>query len=87
MYLNKFVFFLVFIFFFQIELVTVESLYLKNWNHLPKFMHFFDENNLKEVFESCGFIVEKSYLFPRPYFPLEVQLDGRESVGIIAKKI
>lgn len=99
---------------------TVESPYLKNWNHLPldfnkrrekgeifagyvktsdyinkgeiannlpDYMHFFDENNLKEIFENCGFIVEKSYLFPRPYFPLEVQLDGRESVGIIAKKI
>nr|BFD33746.1 hypothetical protein GTC16762_33650 [Pigmentibacter ruber] len=98
---------------------TVESPYLKNWNHLPldfkkrrekgdifagyvktsdyinkgeiannlpEYMHFFDEYNLKEIFEKCGFTIEKSFLFSRPYFPEEVQLDGRESVGLVARK-
>lgn len=99
---------------------TVESPYLKNWNHfpsdfekrkklgetfpgyvktrdyinngiiadnLPENMHFFDDEILANIFEICGFRVEKSFLFGRPYFPEEVQLDGRESVGIIAIKI
>ncbi len=56
-------------------------------NNLPDYMHFFDENNLKEIFENCGFKVQKSFLFGRPYFPEEVQLDGRESVGLVAEKI
>ncbi|WP_338636535.1 class I SAM-dependent methyltransferase [Spirobacillus cienkowskii] len=56
-------------------------------DNLPEYMQFFDDYNLKIIFEKCGFIVEKSFLFARPYFPLEVQLDGRESVGIIARKI
>ena len=98
---------------------TVESPYLKNWNHfqhdfkkrkisgdkfagyvrtkdyinigeisdnLPEYMHFFDDDLLSEIFKTCGFKIEKCFLFGRPYFPEEVQLDGRESVGIIATK-
>ena len=55
-------------------------------DNLPEYMHFFDEEILSRVFRECGFEVEKCFLFPRPYFPEEVQLDGRESVGIIATK-
>ena len=55
--------------------------------NLPEYMHFFDDEILSNIFIACGFKVENCYLFGRPYFPEEVQLDGRESVGIIAVKI
>lgn len=55
-------------------------------DNLPNYMHFFDEEILSNIFIECGFEVEKCFLFGRPYFAEEVQLDGRESVGIIATK-
>jgi SAM-dependent methyltransferase len=55
-------------------------------DNLPEYMHFFDDEILANIFEACGFQIEECALFPRPYFFEEVQLDGRESVGIIAVK-
>ena len=56
-------------------------------DNLPEFMHFFDEEILSNIFKTYGFKIEKCFLFARPYFPEEVQLDGRESVGLIAVKV
>lgn len=53
---------------------------------LPKQMHLLDEQVLSRVFREAGFQVEKAEKFPRPRFSPNLQLDGRESVGIIGIK-
>jgi SAM-dependent methyltransferase len=53
---------------------------------LPPTIHFLDPEILTRVFTQAGFVVEKSEVFARPDFPLDLQLDGRESVGLIARK-
>ena len=54
--------------------------------NLPKSMLFFDEATMSRVFLKAGFEIERVGLFARKDFPADIQLDGRESVGIIARK-
>jgi hypothetical protein len=53
---------------------------------LPKLMHFFDPEILAHAFEKAGFVIEKAGYISRASWPEDMQLDGRESVGIIAVK-
>lgn len=53
---------------------------------LPKLFHLLDEHTLRRVFTSAGFGIERLELFARPDYPSDIQLDGRESVGLIAVK-
>jgi hypothetical protein len=53
---------------------------------LPKQMHFLDPNVLTRIFGSNGFDIEACYTISRHDFPEDIQLDGRESVGIVAVK-
>jgi len=53
---------------------------------LPPKMHFLDPEVLSRVFRQAGFIIEKAQTFARPEFPEDIQLDGRESVGLVARK-
>lgn len=53
---------------------------------LPAQMHLLDEDVLRRVCKKAGFKIEKSALIARPEFPTDIQLDGRESVGVIALK-
>ena len=54
--------------------------------NLPKYMHYMNESVFRREAEKAGFIVERTHTFPRPNFPTAVQLDGRESVGLVARK-
>ena len=54
--------------------------------YLPKEMMVFDKEVLIKLFEKVGFHVEKCEEFARPEFPEDLKHDGRESVGLIAKK-
>ena len=54
---------------------------------LPKTMLFLDPATLRRVFEKEGFKIEKLDFLPRPEFPLDMQRDGRESVGLICSKL
>ena len=54
---------------------------------LPKQMHLLDPNVLTRTFANAGFQIEKCSMIQRLDFPPDLQWDGRESVGIIAKKI
>ena len=54
--------------------------------YLPKEMMVFDKEVLSNLFESFGFYIEKCEEFARPEFPEDLKFDGRESVGLIAKK-
>ena len=49
-------------------------------------MNFLDAEILTRVFSGAGFIVEKAQTMARPDFMKIVQLDGRESVGMVARK-
>ena len=53
---------------------------------LPKQMMVFDRDILTSLFEQAGLEVEKCEEFARPEFPKDLQLDGRESVGLIGRK-
>jgi SAM-dependent methyltransferase len=54
--------------------------------NLPPSMMLFDKDVLERVFTQAGFVVEKLEYLPRPNFPADLRLDGRESVGLIARK-
>lgn len=58
----------------------------KRVSTLPQRMNLLDEPTLRRVFLKAGFVIERLELFPRPEFPVDIQLDGRESVGLIARK-
>lgn len=53
---------------------------------LPPTIHFLDPEVLTRVFTEAGFVVEKAETIARPDFPEDLQFDGRESVGMIARK-
>jgi polyketide synthase PksJ len=53
---------------------------------LPPLMHFLDEPTLRRVFSKAGFVIERLEMFARPDFAPDIQLDGRESIGLIARK-
>jgi hypothetical protein len=53
---------------------------------LPPKMHFLDPEVLARAFSKVGFVIEKASTFARPEFPEDIQLDGRESVGLVARK-
>lgn len=53
---------------------------------IQKHFHAFDPQVLRREFESAGFEIEKIETFARPDFPEWVQLDGRESLGVIGVK-
>ncbi len=53
---------------------------------LPAQMHLLDEEVLSRVCKNAGLIIERTGLIARPNFPIDIQLDGRESVGVIACK-
>ena len=55
-------------------------------NNIPNLLHFFDHETLKDVLERYGFHVEKSALIKREDYPDDLTLDGRESVGAVARK-
>lgn len=53
---------------------------------LPKLVHWLDPEVLSRVFCESGFEIDEAKMFPRTDFPADIQLDGRESVGMIAVK-
>jgi len=53
---------------------------------LPSMMHFFDQTTLSSLVTDAGFEVLQCNTFARPEFPEDIRLDGRESVGLIARK-
>jgi SAM-dependent methyltransferase len=53
---------------------------------LPPTMLHLDPDVLRRVFAEVGFIIEICDFLPRPEFPDDMRRDGRESVGIIARK-
>lgn len=58
-----------------------------NRPNLPSFVNVLDPDILSRAVRQVGFKIEKSGFFDRPYFPIQVRNNGRESVGIIGVKV
>lgn len=56
-------------------------------SRLPKSIHLLDGTVLERVFAAAGFDVERCWLFRRRDLPKSLHFDGRESVGLIARRI
>ncbi len=56
-------------------------------SQVPKSIHLLDDRVLASVFERAGFEVEHCWMFRRHDLPASVHYDGRESVGLVARKI
>lgn len=54
---------------------------------LPNFFHFLDKESMRHLLEKSGFNVEKVQYISRPYFPEDIRLNGRESVGAVGFKV
>jgi len=53
---------------------------------LPDFLHLLDDEVLRRVFESAGFVVTEARMYKRDGLPDYLRWDGRENVGMIALK-
>jgi SAM-dependent methyltransferase len=62
------------------------SLYTKRAN-TSKWINLLDPDILERTLKLIGFKIEKVGFIERPYFPEEVRMDGKESAGIIGRKI
>ena len=65
----------------------------ENWENtwsynLPEFVHWLDIEPLRSLFEEVGFeVIKANYIDRAGQFPDSILLDGRESVGIIGKRV
>ena len=56
-------------------------------DHLPPFMHFFTPDTLGKLFIETGFQIEFGEFLDRSDYPDDLRYTGKESTGIIARKI
>lgn len=54
---------------------------------IPPAIHLLDPEVLRRVIQDAGMIVEHAWLYRRKELPRSMHWDGREGVGVIAKKI
>jgi predicted SAM-dependent methyltransferase len=54
---------------------------------LPDFLHLLDAEVLVNSFEAAGFVIRRAELFERAGLPEYLRWDGRENVGLIARKV
>jgi SAM-dependent methyltransferase len=59
----------------------------EDYSNLPLFFHYLDADILSRVFEQAGFKIEKAIYINIEEMPEFMKLDGRENVGLVAKKI
>lgn len=54
---------------------------------MPRSIHLLDDVILRREAEAAGLVVERAWLYRWCGLPRELHLDGRETVGLIARKI
>ena len=57
------------------------------WNELPSMVHLFDKNTIKRACENSGFKIEQCDYFCYNKFPDRHRNNGKEFIGVVAKKI
>ncbi|MCC6365965.1 MAG: class I SAM-dependent methyltransferase [Bryobacterales bacterium] len=55
-------------------------------SQMPRSIHLLDDNVLSAAARRAGFEIERVWLYRRPDLPAGLHLDGRESVGLIARR-
>jgi SAM-dependent methyltransferase len=53
---------------------------------LPEVIHFLNVDVMSRLANESGLTIKQCHTIARPDFPEDLQLDGRESVGLIAEK-
>jgi SAM-dependent methyltransferase len=66
--------------------MTDVASYAPIWKNMVSSMLLPDPETLTRVFRQAGFLIEKAEFLARPELPPSLQLDGRESVGLVAMK-
>jgi SAM-dependent methyltransferase len=64
----------------------VQAIAPERGKFLPKKMHLLDPEVIASLCQRVGLSIVENQFFARPEFPVDIQLDGRESVGLIAEK-
>jgi SAM-dependent methyltransferase len=54
---------------------------------LPRFLHLLDPEVLSRSAQRAGLVVEEAYFFHRRDTPSYIELDGRENVVLVARKV
>jgi hypothetical protein len=57
----------------------------RQFSQMPRSVHLLDDLILRRAATEAGLEIERCWLFRRPDQPREILLDGRESVGLIAR--
>ena len=52
---------------------------------MPRSIHLLDDRTLRRVVEEAGLEIERAWLFRRADLPSSLHMDGRESVGVVAR--
>ncbi|MCC6391917.1 MAG: class I SAM-dependent methyltransferase [Bryobacterales bacterium] len=55
-------------------------------SQMPRSIHLLDANILSAAARRAGFEIERVWLYRRPDLPVSLHLDGRESVGLVARR-
>ena len=68
-----------------IEKISMFSTH-RQLGQMPRSMHLLDDRVLARAMGEAGLVVEQAFLFRRHDFPVSLALDGRESVGVVARR-
>ena len=55
-------------------------------DELPDYVHFLDHKTVVRPFAAAGFVIERVEMYKRKGIPDYLKYDGRENVGLIARK-
>jgi len=58
----------------------------KKFSQMPRSVHLLDDFILRREAEAAGLKVERVWLYCRSDYPVNLRLDGRENVGLVAAK-
>jgi polyketide synthase PksL len=59
----------------------------KKFSQMPRSVHLLDDRILRREAEAAGLVVERVWLYCRADHPVSLRLDGRENVGLVARKV
>lgn len=55
-------------------------------SQMPRAIHLLDDRTLRRAAAAAGLAVERAWLYQREDLPATLRLDGREAVGLVARK-
>lgn len=67
-------------------ILNIEEYFKERSKNLPSLYHVLDLDIMASILSEKGLIIEKMGYIPRPEYPEDMKLDGREDGGVIARK-